>query len=280
MNNDNQTTTLEPAATEFNPFAERAAQEAAKPRKASILDQVTVRKRRRPIFGLLYGQPGIGKSTFGASLPKPIVLATERLDQINVPKLPVPRDFKGLYEQIDALDKEEHEYESIILDTLDAAELLVWQRVCSEGKVKSIEEFGGGWGKGYTRARELWTGLLSKLSDMSERYNVVLTAHAHVKTFADPSLSTPYDRWVMKIHDKSAEIIRQMVDLILFVQLETTIQKDTPKARKGRGIVSGDRVLWTQPATGYEAKNRYDLESPLEFSWEALSEGITKFYDR
>jgi hypothetical protein len=279
MNNDTQTTTLEPAP-EINPFAERAAQEAAKPRKASILDQVTVRKRRRPIFGLLYGQPGIGKSTFGASLPNPIVLATERLDQINVPKLPVPRDFKGLYEQIDALEKEEHEYESIILDPLDAAERLIWQRVCSEGKVKSIEEFGGGWGKGYTRARELWTGLLSKLSDMSERYNVLLTAHAHVKTFADPSLSTPYDRWVMNIHEKSAEIIRQMVDLILFVQLETTIQKDTSKARKGRGIVSGDRVLWTQPATGYEAKNRYDLESPLEFSWEALSEGITKFYDR
>jgi AAA domain len=280
MNNDNQTTTLEPAATEVNPFAERAAQEAAKPRKASILDQVTVRKRRRPIFGLLYGQPGIGKSTFGASLPKPIVLATERLDQINVPKLPVPRDFKQLYDQIDALDKEEHDYESIVFDTVDAGDLLVWQRVCSEGKVKSIEEFGGGWGKGYTRARELWTGLLSKLSDMSERFNVLLIAHAHIKTFTDPSLSTPYDRWVMKMHEKSAEIVRQMVDMIVFAQLETTVQKDTPKARKGRGIISGDRVLWTQPATGFEAKNRYDLESPLEFSWEALAEGVNKFYDR
>jgi hypothetical protein len=277
MNENSQTTVLDP---EVNPFAEHAAQEAAKPKKAGILSQVTVRKRKRPIFGLLYGQPGIGKSTFGATLPKPIFIATERLDQISVPKLPVPRDFKALYDQVDALDKEEHEYESIVLDTLDATELLIWQRVCSEGKVKSIEEFGGGWAKGYTRARELWTGLLSKLSDMSERYNVLLTAHAHVKTFTDPSLSTPYDRWVMKIQDKSAEIVRQMVDLILFVQLETTVQKDTPKARKGRGIVSGDRVLWTQPATGFEAKNRYDLESPLEFSWEALSEGISKFYEK
>jgi hypothetical protein len=277
MNENSQTTVLEP---EVNPFAEHAAQEAAKPKKASILDQVTVRKRRRPIFGVLYGQPGIGKSSFSATLPKPIVIATERLDQINVPKLPVPRDFKALYDQIDALDKEEHNYESIILDTLDAAELLIWQRVCSEGRVKSIEEFGGGYGKGYVRARELWTGLLSKLSEMSERFNVLLTAHAHVKSFADPSLSAPYDQWKMKIHDKSAEIIRQMVDLILFVNLDTVIQKDTPKARKGRGIVSGDRVLWTQPATGFEAKNRYELESPLEFSWEALSEGIEKFYSK
>src|SRR4029077_3239035 len=112
---------------EVNPFAERAAQEAAKPRKASILDQVTVRKRRRPIFGLLYGQPGIGKSTFAASLPKPIVIATERLDQINVPKLPVPRDFKGLYDQIDALDKEQHEYESIHSGAGGVDQLLIWQ---------------------------------------------------------------------------------------------------------------------------------------------------------
>jgi hypothetical protein len=279
MNNDNQTTTLEPAP-EVNPFAERAALEAAKPRKASILDQVTVRKRRRPIFGVLYGQPGIGKSTFGASLPKPIVIATERLDQISVPKLPVPRDFKQLYDQIDALDKEQHDYESIVFDTLDAAELLIWQRVCSEGKCKSIEEFGGGYGKGYVRARELWTGLLSKLSEMSERFNVLLTAHAHVKSFSDPSLSAPFDIWKMRIHDKSADVIRQMVDLIMFVNLETIIQKESQKARKGKGIVSGDRVLWTQPATGFEAKNRYDLESPLEFSWEALAEGVNKFYDR
>ena len=279
MNNDNQTTTLEPAP-EVNPFAERAQAEAAKPKKASILDQVTVRKRRRPIFGVLYGQPGIGKSTFGASLPKPIIIPTERLDQINVSKLPVPRDFKQLYDQIDALDKEQHDYESIVLDTLDAAELLIWQRVCSEGKCKSIEEFGGGYGKGYVRARELWTGLLSKLSDMSERFNVLLTAHAHVKSFSDPSLSVPFDIWKMRIHDKSADVIRQMVDLILFVNLETIIQKESQKSRKGKGIVSGDRVLWTRPATGFEAKNRYDLESPLEFSWEALSEGVNKFYDR
>ena len=117
--NNTEPTIIEPPPV-INPFAERAAVEAVKPKRVSILSQVTVRKRKRPVFGLLYGQPGIGKSTFGASLPKPVVIATERMDQISVPKLPVPRDFKSLYDQIDALDKEEHEYESIILDTLDA----------------------------------------------------------------------------------------------------------------------------------------------------------------
>src|ERR1700751_4215022 len=174
MNNDNQTTVIQmPPGPEVNPFAERAAQEAAKPKKASVLSQVTVRKRKRPIFGVLCGRPGIGKSTFGASLPKPIMIATERCDQISVPKLPVPRTLDELGAQIKALDEEDHDYQSIILDTLDATELLIWQWVCEEGKVNSIEEYAKGYGKGFTRAREVFTRLLSRLSRMSERFNVL-----------------------------------------------------------------------------------------------------------
>jgi hypothetical protein len=266
---------------EPNPFEERARAEAVKPKKPSILSAVTTRKRRRPIFAVLYGQSGIGKSTWATSAPKPIFIQTERgLDQITVPKLPQPRDFAELYAQVDALDKEEHDYQTIVLDTLDATELLIWQRVCSEGKVKSIEDYGGGYGKGYVRARELWTGLLQKLSDMSERFNVILLAHAHLKTVNDPSMSAGFDLWRIRLHDKSAEIIRQMVDLLLFAQLETTVTKDSPKARKGRGIVSGDRQIWTQPATGFEAKNRFSLPSPMPFEWAALEEAINNFYDK
>lgn len=267
-----------------NPFADRLAAEEAeapKPKKTGILGQVTTRKRRRPIFGVIYGPPGIGKSTFGASAPEPIFLQVERgLDQITVPKLPIPRDFSALYTQIDALDKEDHGYQTIVLDTLDATEVLIWQRVCAEGKVKSIEDFGSGYGKGYVRAREIWTGLLGKLSDMSERFNVLLLAHSHLKAVNDPMLSAAYDLHKIKVHDKSAEIIRQMVDLIAFANLDVSVAKETQKARKGRGVVSGDRLLWTQPTTGIEAKNRYDLDSPIEFSWAALERGITEFYNR
>src|SRR5258707_13543331 len=138
MNNDNQTTTIEPA-TEVNPFAERAAEEAAKPKKASVFNQVTVRKRQPPVMALLYGQPGIGKSTWAAGAPKPIFISTERgLDQLNVAKLPAPKDFKSLYEQVDALDKEDHEYQTAVLDTINGPELCIFGRVCQERKATSI----------------------------------------------------------------------------------------------------------------------------------------------
>jgi hypothetical protein len=278
MNNDNQTTTLEPVP-EVNPFAERAAQEAVKPKKASILSQVTVRKRKRPIMALLYGQPGIGKSTWAADAPKPIFISTERgLDQLNCAKLPQPANFKALYDQVYALKNEEHDYETVVLDTIDGVELLIFQRVMEEGKVTSLEMYGGGYGKGWQRCKEIWIGLLNMLTEMSERMNVILISHSMIKTIADPSLSAPYDVHQIRLQEKSAAIVYQAVDTVLFAQLDTTIQKDSPKARKGRGIVSGDRLLWTEPGTGYIAKNRFSLPSPLEFSWSALQTGIDEFY--
>lgn len=265
-----------------NPFADRAnAQEEAKPKKTSILSTITSKKRFRPVFFCLYGPPGVGKSTFGSEMPDPIFIQTERgLDQITVPKFPVPKTFIEFYQQLNALDKEEHDYKSIIIDTADALELLIWQRVCDEGKVRSIEEFGGGYGKGYVRAREIWTGVLKQLTDMSERFNIALIAHSHIRSINDPSLGTPYETHEIKLHSKSAEIVKQMVDMLLFVQLETTIAKDSPKAKKGRGIISEDRIMRTAPGTGFEAKNRYQLENPMEFSWAALMDGINHFHNR
>jgi hypothetical protein len=272
MNDSEQTSVVE------NPFANRVAEQP--PKKASILSQIKNRKRRRPVFGLVYGPSGIGKSTFASLIPDIVLIPLERgLDQITVDKFDSPKSFEEFWSILVALDTEEHPYKAIGLDTIDALELLIFKRVCIEGKVKSIEEYGGGYGKGYMRAREIWTGVLTKLTEMSERFTILMLAHSQLRTINDPVLNAGFDMHRIKVQEKSAEIIRQMVDLILFVNFELAIDKESPKARKGRGII-GDRVFYTQPQTGLEAKNRYNLESPLEFSWAALNEGINKFYDR
>ena len=278
MNNDNQTTTLEPAP-EVNPFAERAAQEAAKPRKASALSLITRQRKRRPFFGVLYGPPGVGKSTFASEAPNPIFIPCERgLDQITVAKFPTPQTLAEFGSYLKAIDEEPNDFQSMVIDTGDALELLIFDAVCKEGKVDSIEEYGGGWQKGYARARDYWARLLSRLIRMSEARTVLLIAHSHLRTVTDPMLAASYDVFEMKIQQKSVELIRQSVDLILFARMATTVAKDAPKAKKGRGLISGDREMYTQPTTGLESKNRFNLESPMEFSWDALQAGVDKFY--
>jgi hypothetical protein len=265
-----------------NPFTDRAnAQEEAKPKKASLLDLVTTRKRRRPVLAMLYGPPGVGKSTFGASAPNPIFIPCERsLDQITVAKFPTPKTLTEFGTYLNAVDTEEHDYETLVIDTADALELLIFDAVCNEGKVKSIEEFGGGYGKGFTRAREYWARLLNRLTALSERMNVLLIAHSHLRTVSDPMLATAYDIHEPKIQAKSIELIRQAVDLIMFARIQTSVVKEGTKSRKGRGIIGEDREMFTQPTTGIESKNRFNLESPMDFNWATLQQGIDAFYNK
>jgi hypothetical protein len=277
---DNSTETA--AATEpSNPFADRAAAEAKQPKTLPSFLTITRNKRRRPFLGLLYGAPGIGKSTFAASAPGALIIPTERgLDQITVNKFGIPATLAEYKQIILWCVENPGAYESLIIDTADGLELLIIDEVCRLGKVNSIEDYGGGYGKGWTVAREIWVKILNRLASISETKTVLLTAHSHLKAISDPALGAAYDTHKPKIQDKSLEIIRQAMDLILFVQLDTTLVKESQKARKGRAVIGDERVVWTVPQTGLEAKNRFNLPNPMEFSWQALQGGIDAFYDK
>jgi hypothetical protein len=278
MNNETQTTLIPEAS---NPFQERAAEHAEERKPKSLLSLVTRSRKRRPELGILFGPPGLGKSTLFTKAPNPIYIPCERgLDHITVSKFPRPTSLVEFYRMLLALQNEKHDYETIVIDTADGLELLIWERVCQEGKCKSIEEFAGGYGKGYTRAREIFTGILNQLTEISERTAVWLVCHSHMKSVNDPIIGTPYDTYEMKLQTKSVEIVRQMVDLILFGKMEVVINKDTPRAKKGRGVVTDDRLLYCNPTTGVECKNRMNFPDTMEFSYAAIAKHMDEFWSK
>ena len=267
--------------TDQNPFAERAAQEEAKPKKASLLSTITRKRRRRPILAVLAGPPGIGKSTLLSMASEVVFTPVERgLDSINVPKFSMPTSLGEFREQFQALLNEEHSYQTYVVDTFDALEPLIWKQVCAEGKCKSIEDYGGGYYKGYTRAKEIFIGILNELTQLSEKMNVWLICHSQLGPVNDPMLSGSYDVFDLKLHKYAIAVVQQKVDCILFGRMEISITKDSPKARKGRGINTGDRLLYCQPATGVMAKNRYDMPETIEFSYEAIEKCLNDFWNK
>lgn len=267
-----------PPVPEENPFIQAATQVAAKPKEPVLLDSIITGKRVRPVLIVVYGPPGIGKSTFGSQAPNPIFIPTERgLDQIGATRFPQPETFEEFRNCCAAIGKTKtHQFKTLVIDTADGLEALIWAEVCQEARVTSLEKIP--YGRGFVAAGTRWRALLGSLVKLSEHINVLILCHSHIKSFDDPSLSDPYDMYRIKLHDKSAEILRDFCDSILFANYDITLQKDHPNDPKGRGLHSGKRIIKTQANTGFEAKNRYHLPEEIPLEWKSLEDGVEKFY--
>jgi len=174
----------------------------------SLLKQVVKGKLKNPHLLLLYGTDGVGKSTFGASAPNPIFLGTEDgTASLDVARFPAPESFAQVIESIEVLSKEPHDYKTLVVDSLDWLEPLVWEKVCKDGEKKKIEDFG--YGKGFSNALHEWRKMMNALKSLrfSKGMDIVLIAHSQVKTFNDPSLVEGYDRYQMKLNDKASALL-------------------------------------------------------------------------
>jgi hypothetical protein len=227
---------------------------------------------------MLYGIEGIGKSTFGASAPAPIFVPTEDgLGEIDCHHFPLAESFEEVDEALLELAREPHDYQSVVIDSLDWLERLIWDEVCAQFDVKSIEKVDGGYSKGYTHALTQWRQFLTRLDSLRLNRNmvVVLIAHAKVEKFEDPE-SAAYDRYSPRLHKHAAALVTEWTDAVLFATRK--FRTETEKAGFNRtrtvatavGMDGGERILRTVGSPACIAKNRYGLPAELPLSWNAL----------
>lgn len=229
----------------------------------------STRQADKPVRLVIYSTPGVGKTTFCAEAPNPVFLLGEAgASFLDVPAFPRPLNWWDVLEAVQTLINEEHDRRSLVLDTLDGLEPLVFEHVCkTNGGKKSIEDLP--YGRGYTLALEEWRKLLARLEWLQEKrgMNVLLTAHAVAREFKDPNVETAWKRWDMKLHAKTADEIAGWADAVLFATHEALPKKDGLRVR---GVSTGERLILTNWTAAYSAKNRYGLPPTLPLDWSAF----------
>lgn len=205
---------------------------------------------------VLYGMEGIGKSTFAANFPNPVFIQTEDgLSQLDVARFPLAKTTKEVVGELTALATEKNEFQTVVVDSLDWLERLIWDDVCAANKVDSIEKIG--YGKGYVMALTQWREVLSLLSALHEQKKIVLLlAHALAEDYSDPEV-TALKRFTPRLHKTARSLIAEYVDAMLLA---------TRKYGAAKGDLDNPRVVRTE-ATSYQvAKSRYSIpgEMPLD----------------
>ena len=128
--------------------------------KPSRLASVKKGVLHEPHRYFLYGPEGVGKSSLALDIADSITLDVEQSAQhMPTDKFPTPQSLAEVYEAIDTLRTGQHKYRTLIVDTVDRLEAMVWQAVCANAsrkksgdKPESIEDFG--YGKGYQYAHD------------------------------------------------------------------------------------------------------------------------------
>lgn len=248
------------------------ATNATKPHRMSLA-AVTRGQVAKPHRVLIYGPEGVGKTTFAASAPDPIIIGTEDgSGALDVPRFPRPESWADVLEAVDALSVAGHGYRTCVLDSLDWAEPMIWAHVCAASGKASIEDFG--FGKGYVEALSEARKLLAALERMQAvaGMHVVIIAHAHLRKFANPS-GEDWDRWTTKTNDKLGGAVREWADAVLFANWE---QYAAEVDGRTKGVSTGRRVIHATKTAAFEAKNRFALPDEIDLSWAAFAKAVER----
>jgi len=234
----------------------------------TLLDSIRKGRAQAPRRTLLYGVHGVGKSTFGAMAERPIFIPTEDgLSDIDCERFPLAEQYDDVLNALGALYTEEHQYRTVVIDSLDWLEQLIWAEVCRKRGVENIEDIP--FGKGYVFALNYWRDVLAGLDALrNERgMSALFIAHAAIQKFNDPTADA-YDRYMPRLQKLASALVQEWCDEVLFATYRVhTRQTDEGFNRKRTvGVGEGERVVRTTERPSHLAKNRLNLpdEIPLD----------------
>lgn len=243
---------------------------------------------------LIYGPQKIGKSSFGSLADRPVFVQVEDgLDAISsVDAFPLAKSFGEVMTNLAELAEQPHDYKTVVVDSVDWLEPLVWQHLVTErpfnekGKiVRTIEDYG--YGKGYAHALDIWRqDYLSALNYLRDErgMTIIQIGHAQIRKFENPETDI-YDRYELKLNKSASALLMEHSDIILFANYYVGVKNEEKKMSKEtrkRAVGTGERVLYTEERPAFMAGNRYGLPAEIPFTkdgayWGVLAEHIPFF---
>ena len=245
------------------------------PTKGGLFSRIIVGKEQKPRRVLLYGTQGIGKSSWASMAPKPIFIPTEDgLADIDAAKFPLIREYEQMILALSDLYTEKHDFKTVVIDSIDWLEQIIWRRLCDQHDESSIEGVTKGskfaFGRGYTLALTFWRGIVEGLDALrnDKGMQVILISHAKIEQYRSPDTET-YDRYMPRVHKSVSALLCEWADEVLFAAwdvLVKTIKEGFNQERK-QGVGTGERILHTVERPSAQAKNRLNLpaEMPLDY---------------
>lgn len=234
---------------------------------------------------------GFGKTSLAAQAKAPIFLMTDGETGLKTlidagqlketPYFPECNSWEELRECVKALLREEHQYQTLVIDTLNGAERMLHRFICTRDFEGKFNDQGFlSYNKGYEVSLPEWALFLNDIDQLriTRKMSIICLAHTKVKPFKNPE-GPDYERYQPDMHEKTFGLSYKWADVVLFGNFDTLIIGGEVKIKnstKGKGsALEPDRVLYAQRRAAFDAKNRIGLPAKFNISSESAAAAWT-----
>lgn len=212
---------------------------------------------------LIYGPPKIGKSTFGARMPKPLLLAFERgynaIPGVIAQDITSWGEMKQVMRELKKPEVQET-FKSIVVDTVDIAADFAQKYVCNQLGIENIGD--GGWTtNGWAKYKKEFEDVFRTLAQLG--YAIIFISHDKEKTIK-PQNGSEYQQIGSSMQSSALSIIENMADIIGYAHPKVNPDGTTERVLTLRSLDNSIRC---------GCRFRY-IEPEISFSYEALTKAL------
>lgn len=207
--------------------------------------------------------PKIGKSTFGARMPKPLLLAFERgynaIPGVIAQDITSWGEMKQVMRELKKPEVQET-FKSIVVDTIDIAADFAQKYVCNQLGIENIGD--GGWTtNGWAKYKKEFEDVFRTLAQLG--YAIIFISHDKEKTIK-PQNGSEYQQIGSSMQSSALSIIENMADIIGYAHPKVNPDGTTERILTLRSLDNSIRC---------GCRFRY-IEPEIPFSYEALTKAL------
>lgn len=251
------------------------------------------KQKRRGKFAF-YGPDGIGKSFFASAMKwnadkimpteqssKTLLLDIEggafaldvaKIELVDAGLPEIGKTTKALISD----DSVKKEFNTIVIDSFDWLVTKIENHVCFQAQKNSIADFD--YGKGQVYVFDQVCHYLATLDEAVEAgFRIIILAHSKKIQVEDPITPT-HSRYDLAIHWKSANRLKEWVDLLGFMYVKSEFREEELGFNKTRTISKGKdkRVISFCENAKWEAKSRYAIQQEIDLDYETFATALAK----
>lgn len=241
---------------------------------AISLSNLKSSKSNKPPICLFYAGDGDCKTSLASEFPSPIYLRTDGEEPpSDVPEMPTAdiTCWDDIESVIGQLLEEEHEFKTVIVDTIDGiapfVEAVTAQRIGAASVNDNSKGSPAAFGNGYKESEVEWGHFMAGCEALSRAgMNVVLLGHREIRNFKSPT-TDPYDMYDVALNKRAAPVVRARCDVVAFMNRRVTLkEKEVSRNSKVTHAEGGKEIqILTVGGAGFHAKNRFGMPDAVTY---------------